>query len=200
MGSTAASATDRANQDDINICVTVMIHLFIYDPWITVDEMMNYLLWIGPEGRAGRLMRLFGGREIFQRTLDRLEIIRQATVQRRLHELPVGEGRFDGTIPEPAEEIHRWAPQVSGGAPLFNDPAPGESMRWEQLNRYPHEGIYSDDYWDGLSSEGNGLQRARCRRKKLMMNTIWHAPRPAHKAPDKQSMKGKEEAGSNKGR
>ena len=154
VGSTAASTTDRTIQDNINVCVTVMIHLLIHDPWITVDEIVNYLLWIGPEGRVDRLMRLFGGRRLFQQTLDRLEIIRQATIQQRLHEIPVGEGRFDGTIPEIAAEIHRWAPQVSEGVLLFEDPAPGESMRREPLYRYPHEGIYSDDYWGDLDSEG----------------------------------------------
>ena len=153
VGSTAESTTDRVNQEGVNLCVTVMMQLIIRDPYVSVDEMMNYLLWIGPHGRVSRLMHMFGGRGLFLRTLNRMEIIRQATIQRRLHELPIDVERFDGTIPEQAGSIQLWAPQVGGGDPPFAHPPPGGAMQWEPLNRYPHEGLHSDDFWEEQDQE-----------------------------------------------
>ena len=153
VGSTAASMTDRINQEGVNLCVTVMIQMIIRDPWTTVEEILNYLLWIGPHGSTGRLLRMFGGRGIFQRTLERLQIVRQAKIQGRLRELPLEVERFDGTIPEIAGNIQMWAPQVAEGEHPFLHPPPGASMPWEPLNRYPHEGVYSDDLWEEQDME-----------------------------------------------
>ena len=153
VGSTAASLTDRTNQDGINLCVTVMLQMIIRDPWITVDEILNYLLWIGPHGNTRNLMRMFGGRWTFQQTLERLDIVRQATIQNRLHELPITVERFDGTFPEIPGNIQLWAPQVSEEDHPFSHAPPGDSMEWEPLNRYPHEGVYTDDLWEEQEAE-----------------------------------------------
>ena len=153
VGSTAASVPDSFNQEGVNLCVTVMIQLLIRDPWTTVDEILNYLLWIGPHGSARILMRMFGGRRTFQQTLERLEIVRHATIQRRLHELPLEVERFDGTIPEIARNIQLWAPQVNEGDRPFLRAPPGDSMQWEPPHRYPHEGMYTDDLWEEQDTE-----------------------------------------------
>ena len=147
-GSTAASTTERERQEGVDLCVTMMMQLMVRDPWITIEEILDYITWIGPEGDINRLMRLFGGRAIFQRTVARMDIIRQAQIQGRLHELPLTTERFNGTIPELEENIHLWAPRVAGGEPFFGFPPPGGNMPWEPLFRYPHEGAYSDDYWE----------------------------------------------------
>ena len=130
----------------------------VRDPWTTVEEILDYITWIGPEGDLGRLMRLFGGREIFQRTVARMDIIRQAQIQGRMHELPITVERFNGTIPEIEENIHLWAPRVAGGEPFFGYPPPGGSLPWEPLHRYPHEGTYSDDYLDEQEIESAASQ------------------------------------------
>ena len=156
--STAASLADRRRQEGIDSCVTMMIQLLAYDPSITVEEILNYLTWIGPEGSTSRLMQLFGGGAIFQRTLSRMDIIRQAKIQGRLQELPITTEPFDGTIPEIEENIHLWAPRVTEGGPLFRFPPPAGNMPWEPLHRYPHEGTYSDDFWEEQETESEEPQ------------------------------------------
>ena len=157
--STAASLADRRRQEGIDLCVTMMIQSMARDPWITVEEILDYITWIGPEGDVNRLMRLFGGREVFQRTVARMDIIRQAKIQGRLHELPITAERFNGTIPEIEENILLWAPRVAGGEPFFGFPPPGGNLPWEPLSRYPHEGTYSDDYLEeqGIESAASSV-------------------------------------------
>ena len=158
-GSTAASTAGRERQEGVDLCVTMMIQFLVFNPRITVEEILNYLTWIGPEGNTHRLMQMFGGRAIFQRTLDRMEIIRQAKAQGRLQELPIVTERFNGTIPELEGNFHLWAPRVAGGGPLFGFPPPEENMPWEPLNRYPHEGMHSDNLWE-QESESEASQAA----------------------------------------
>ena len=158
VGSTAASTRERERQDAVDLCVTMMIQIIVHDPWTTVEEILDYVTWIGPEGDVNRLMRLFGGRGIFQRTVARMDIIRQAKIQGRLHELPITAERFNGTIPEIEENILLWAPRVTEGGPLFRFPPPGGNLPWEPLHRYPHEGTQSDDFWEEQETESEGTQ------------------------------------------
>ena len=156
--STAASPADRRRQEGIDLCVTTMIQLLAYDPWITVEEVLNYLTWIGPEGSTSRMMQMFGGGAVFQQTLRRMDIIRQAKIQGRLQELPITTEPFDGTIPEIEENIHLWAPKVTEGEPPSRFPPPAGNMPWEPVQRYPREGTYSDDFWEEQGTESGGSQ------------------------------------------
>ena len=81
VGSTAASAADQEKQEKVDVCVTMLIQLLARDPWITVDEILNYLTWIGPAFSVGRLAHISGGRAISKRALARMGIIRQARAQ-----------------------------------------------------------------------------------------------------------------------
>ena len=153
VGSTAASVADRVRQGGVDLCVTMMIQLILFDPWITEEEMVNYLTWIGPEGNTSRLMRMFGGRTVFRRTLQRMGVIRQARIQGKLHELHITTEPSLGTIPEIEDKIHLWAPRVTGGEPLFGHPSPEENLPNEPLYRYPREGTYSDDFWEEDEAE-----------------------------------------------
>ena len=153
VGSTVASTTDRANQDGVNLCVTMIIQLMVYDPWMTIEEIMNYVTWIGPAVSVGGVARMFGGRENLQRTLRRMEIIRQAKIQGKLDLLPIDTEPFNGALPEIDGNIYWWAPRVIGGDPHFEHPPPGGNILWGPLHRCPHEGEYSDDYWEERENE-----------------------------------------------
>ena len=156
--STAASLADRRRQEGIGLCVTMILQLLAYDSWITVEETLSYLTWIGPEGSTSRVMQMFGGGAVFRRTLSRMDIIRGAKIQGRLQELPITAGPFDGTIPEIEENIQLWAPRVTDGGPPFRFPPPAGNMPWEPLHRYPYEGTYSDDFWEEQETESEGSQ------------------------------------------
>ena len=153
VGSTEASTRDRRNQDGVNLAATMIIQMLIHDPWQPVEEILDFVTWIGPARTVQELMQMFGGRRNLQLTLERLEIIRQARRQDTMSLLPIDAEPFNGTLPEIDGNIHLWAPRVIGGEPPFRYPPPGETMQGGPLNRYPHEGAYTDDFWEEQESD-----------------------------------------------
>ena len=138
------------------MCVTIIIQLMIRYPWITLEEILNYLTWIGPAYNVRRLMRMFGGRAVFMKTMTRLDVIRQARIKGTLDLLPIDAEPFDGTIPAVEGNIGQWAPNMIGAGPPFQHPSPGGQLPWEPLHRYPHEGTYSGDLWEEQSWDSEG--------------------------------------------
>ena len=106
---------DWENQDGVNLCVTGHMQLLIFDPWVTVEEILNYLSRIGPEGSVSRLMHMLGGRAIFQQTLEKMEIIRQARIQGTMSAIAKDTKPCKGTIPE-IDPRDRWQHPLVGAA------------------------------------------------------------------------------------
>ena len=150
---------DNDDQSLINTYVTMMLQAVQIDPWMNIPQILKELVEVGPLWSEYQILQLFGGWEIFRRTVQRMEVIRGNTVRDDLNSLPIttrpesGEP-FGHTIPEDEGFIAWWAPQVGGSGPPFMFSI--RSAGGGTLQRYPHTEEYTDEYEEEEESETDG--------------------------------------------
>ena len=148
--------TDEDRQGIVDTMVTVMLQLIQENPWIPIPEMMDRMVEFGPLRNREDILEVFRGRPIFRWTTTRIETVRTAVVNNVIQDLPVStrppaNERVGFTIPGTDRYIGWWAPQIAGEGNLF--PVHMISLEGGRLQRYPHEGEYTEDYIRGEDSD-----------------------------------------------
>ena len=141
--------TGRNDQESVNIYTTLIIQLIVINPYISAAQLLDNISHIPQAGPRSRILRLFGGWDVFVNTVRRMEPLRAGIATGNINNLPITTRapEHDGmneALPNPDGHIAWWAPQVGMNAPPFlfrmiqNDD--------ETLRRYPHQGIYTNDH------------------------------------------------------
>ena len=129
-----------STQDWVNIYVTVTLQLIINNPYMTATRILCEISSTTWAGSSDQILECFGGWDIFNRTIQRMEPLRAAAANERLTNSPVttcpmGANGIGNKPPEPDGHIAWWAPQIDGQSRpfLFSIHQSGEGM----LCRYP---------------------------------------------------------------
>ena len=150
-----------STQDWVNTYVTVTLQLILNNPYMTANHILceiSSTTWAGP---SDQILECFGGWDIFNHTIQRMEPLRAAVVNERLTDFPVttcpvGENGLGNGPPEPDGHIAWWAPQTDGQSRpfLFSIHQAGEGV----LCRYPAaEEVAGNNQPD---EESEGLQQS----------------------------------------
>ena len=129
-----------STQDWVNIYVTVTLQLIISNPYMTATHILSEISSTTWAGSTEQILGCFGGWDIFNRTIQRMEPLRAAAANERLTNFPVttrpmGANGIGNKPPEPDGHIAWWAPQSDGRSRpfLFSIHQSGEGV----LCRYP---------------------------------------------------------------
>ena len=130
MEDTEDSTTDTTRYLDadrrgiVNHYVTLMLQLVHEDPWISVPDIADFLVSVGPLQSAGQIARLFRGGTTFHKTVDRMAAVRTTMLQENINGLRIatrisaGEQVGDAK-PRCNNYIGWWSPQVTGRSTIF---------------------------------------------------------------------------------
>ena len=166
---TTIGSVDREDQQDIiEHYATLMLQILIESPYASVRAIMDRLRRVGPFEGKQTILRVFGGREAFKKTLQRMSIVRRAVLEGTLGDLPIetrvppGE-EAGSTLPGGDRFIENWAPWRTGGErhhelgipeeydyffkeeTVFDDGAP-------DIDRYPHQEEETEKYVEDRES------------------------------------------------
>ena len=135
-------------QNLVNTYVTMSLQLILTNPYITAKRILYEISSIKSAGPRDQILDIFGGWDVFDLTIHRMEPLRTAAVNKRLKDFPVTTSPLEenGLSEEPPEtdgHIAWWAPQVGGPSQpfLFSIRQSGEGM----LHRYPAEKEIEED-------------------------------------------------------
>ena len=148
-------AIDR--QGIIEHYTTVMLQKLVWGPFSSIPEIVSTLQYAGPFESKQEIFEVFGGRRNLRRTIMRMNVVRRAALQGTLEDLPMSSRPYSDeevgeTVPETDEFIDNWAPWSGGGDFSFMDGGMFDDQE-EDIVRYPHAGVDTDDFMEDTASE-----------------------------------------------
>ena len=152
----AQESSGNDDQQLVYTYVTLMLQAVQIDPWMNIPQILAALVDAGPLWSEHQILELFGGRGTFRQTLQRMEVIRGNAIRGELNGLPITTRPSAGeplghAIPEREGFMAWWAPQIGNFGPPFMFSI--RRGRGEMLQRYPHMGVYTDEYEEPDGSE-----------------------------------------------